>query len=585
MTVLWSEFLHIDWTHPDALHNDRVIFSKGHAAPLLYTLFAMSGAIAFDELFTLRQKGSRLEGHPTPAFPFSPVATGSLGQGLSVGLGMALGLKKLFGTLPAPKVYVLLGDGEMAEGQVWEAAALASFHRVDNLVAIVDVNGLGQSQHTMSGYNAADYAHRFGAFGWDTQTIDGHDHARISEAYRSIFSGRKGVPHVIVAHTKKGKGVSFLEDKEGWHGKALSAEDASRALAELNPPDPQVVFDLSRNDTHGVKSIADPFVSRSQHKEVITYDVGTLHATREAYGDVIAALAGSDPRILVLDGDTKNSTFAQTVAQRYPNQYIECFIAEQNMVSMAAGLSTLGYRVYVSTFAAFLTRAYDQLRMAHLSGCQIRCVGSHAGVAIGEDGASQMGIEEIALFSTFRNCAVIQPSDSMAMSILLPQTVDYDGMVYIQTMRPKTEVLTRDTDMNIGSMTMVGEEYEHPAITILATGITVHEALKAQSILARDEVYVHVIDCYSLVPFDTHRLVQAAIQSRGRLLTVEDHVIQGGLGSLVSTAFSDREGIRTWHLGIEKTPFSATSAQLLAAMGIDAQSIASYVRHLIGMLQ
>ena len=409
LTSLFFKHLRADWKNPANPNNDRVIFSKGHAAPLLYALYAAAGAIPAEELKQLRKLGSRLQGHPVPVFPFSEAATGSLGQGLSIGVGMALNAKRL-DRLPY-RTYVLLGDGEMAEGSVWEAAASAAYYQLDNLVAIVDVNRLGQSQQTMHGHDTAPYVWKLASFGWHVVAIDGHSFEEIEKAFE-VLSVQDGRPKAIVAKTLKGKGVSFLADKDGWHGKALSATDLEKALKEIGP------VDLNLRGTICLPEKSQPQRPPVEKAPAPVYKKGEAVATRKAFGNALARLSSQYPEIVSVDGDVKNSTFAEILAAKSPNRFFEMFIAEQNMVGVAVGLAQRGKVPFASSFAAFLTRAYDQIRMAAVTGASVKCVGSHVGVSIGEDGPSQMGLEDISMFRSIHGSTIFYPSDAVCAEAL-----------------------------------------------------------------------------------------------------------------------------------------------------------------------
>jgi len=608
MTVLFDKYYSFDLKNPTNIHNDRLVFSKGHASPLFYTLYAMSGAFSFAELKTLRKFSSRLEGHPTPEFPYTEAATGSLGQGLSVGCGLAIGIKRMSPNIPntpnIPKTFVLLGDGEMAEGQIWEAANFASYNKLSNLVAIVDVNRLGQSQETMFGYNVAEYVNRFKAFGWETISIDGHDFNQIDRALtRAVNVVDK--PFAIIARTEKGHGISFLANKEGWHGKPLSREDLEKALRELGEVKDEVVFDLHK-PTHVIASPLDKLGVRNDVS--IPFNLGDQIATRDVYGKTLAEIAKSNPQLVVLDAEVKNSTFSIDFLKTYPERFVECFIAEQNMVSVAAGLSRFGKAPFVSTFAAFLSRAFDQIRMAWLSKSNIKFVGSHAGVSIGEDGASQMGLEEIAMFGVFPDAVILQPSDAVSAIKLLNALTKTEGIGYLQTLRPKTSVIYRsDEEFPIGGSKILKQTFEavspqvfdseaqtrgaesvqndgkkeKDVLTVVGTGITVHEALRAYELLKKENIFIRIIDCYSLQPIDKNTLIKSARETEKQIIiTVEDHFIHGGLGDFILSAVAG-ENIKVEKLAVTKHSHSGTKDELLRYAGIDAAAIVEKVKSLI----
>lgn len=581
VAVLFEKYYSYDTQDPDNLLNDRLIFSKGHAAPLLYSAYAVRNALGFEELKTLRKFGSRLEGHPTPAFPYAEAATGSLGQGLSVGVGMGIGLKRIFSSLShlkakMPHIFVLLGDGELAEGQVWEAANMASYHNLHNLVGIADINRLGQSDPTMFEHHLEVYEKRFAAFGFQTYVIDGHNIAEIIDTFDTALRQQEK-PVMILAKTIKGKGVSFLEDKEGWHGKALSEEQLADAIRELGSPADTLQFP----ETKPLSKIKLESLFPERTEETYTSPIKPGEeelATREVYGRMLLHCAKKDPMILALDGDTKNSTFSHLVFDELPTQAVEGFIAEQNLVSMAVGLARLGFKPYVSTFAAFLTRATDQIRMAAISESRIAFCGSHAGVSIGEDGPSQMGLEDIALFGAIPGSIILQPSDGISTEKLVSAITSYHGISYLRTLRPKTPLLyTPEDEFRIGGSKIVTSS-EEDVFTLVASGITVHEALKAAEILEKDGISVRVVDCYSIKPIDGHTLQLCAQQTKQPLLiTIEDHYLHGGLGDIVLSALADTD-IRILKLGVGHGSQSGEMDETLHDAGINAAAIVTTVK-------
>ena len=574
MAVLFDSYFSYDLSNPLLLSNDRLIFSKGHAAPLFYALYAVAGAFPLDELKTLRQFTSRLEGHPTPQFLYTDAATGSLGQGLSVGAGMAYfakqqGIKN--------HVYVLLGDGELAEGQIWEAANFASYYKLHNLVAIADINRLAQSQETMLGHDMETYEKRFNAFGFETIVVDGHNFEEIEQAFEKIQNSKVNKPFALLAKTFKGKGITSVENLDDKHGKALSQEDLEKALSELGPVDESVRFQLKK---------PQPFTqieetSQNSDKSIITeFNIGDEVATREIYGKVLAELALSNPTIYALDGDVKNSTYSQDFLKVYPQRFIECFIAEQNMVSVAVGLSRLGRTPFVSTFAAFFTRAFDQIRMAALSHANIRFVGSHAGVAIGEDGSSQMGLEDIAMFGSLPDSVILQPSDGVSAAKLLEQMSKQSGISYMRTLRSKTPVLYgNDEKFPIGGSKILHQS-DADVLTIVATGITVHEALRAYEELKKESILVRVVDCYSLKPID-EKTMQESVKSTQQpiLITIEDHFEHGGLGDLVLNAVTTSKAV-VHKMAVRHFSHSGKKEELLDNAHISAKYIVEKVKEL-----
>ncbi len=589
VAVLFFRVLRVDLTHPRNPLNDRVIFSKGHAAPLLYAAWAEAGAFPVEHLDTLRQFDSELEGHPTPRFVWHPVATGSLGQGLSIAAGIALALKR--DNNPA-RVYCLMGDGETAEGAVWEAAAFASYYNLNNLVAMVDINRLGQSQPTMLQHDLATYARRFEAFGWTTLPIDGHDYEQILNAFEQARQSDR--PAVILARTLKGKGVPAVENRDGWHGKPLPADLAEQAIAALTPTPDQIARAAALRplppQIESQPATPSPIPSppegerdsplREETAAVLpTYTLGQMVATREAYGDALVALGRSSPFIYALDGDVKNSTFAEKFAQAFPERFVECFIAEQNMVGAAVGLAETGKIPFTSSFACFLTRAFDFIRMAGIGRANIKLCGSHAGVSIGEDGPSQMGLEDIAMMRTIPDSVVLYPADAVATVKLVREMACYWGIAYLRTTRPKTPVIySHDEEFPIGGCKILRSSPRDVA-TVVAAGITLHEALKAYEQLQVEGIPIRVIDLYSVKPLDADTLVRCGQETNGLIITVEDHYPQGGIGEAVAMALQGT-GVRVHALAVRELPRSGKPEELLAACGIDAAAIARTVRQL-----
>lgn len=553
--------------HPN---NDRLIFSKGHASPLLYALWSAMGRIPGDAMLSYRQFGSVLEGHPTPSFPFAEAATGSLGQGLSIGVGMALNARCL-DRLPY-RTYVLLGDSEMIEGSQWEAMEIAAHYQLDNLVGILDVNRLGQRGETLHGHDLQAYQRRASAFGWETILIDGHVMPEILEALQRALhvSGR---PTLIIARTLKGKGVPALEDRDGWHGKPLDEEALTSALDELGEVDPEV---------RGITSMPEslmPDWPEPRQAEPPQYDQSGDVATRVAYGNALARLYSQFPRIVGLDGEVSNSTGAQTFKKACGERFFEMYIAEQNMVGVALGLSRRGKIPFVSTFAAFLTRAFDQIRMARYSEANIKFVGSHAGVSIGEDGPSQMGLEDIAMFRTILDGVVLHPSDAVATERLIEEAARHHGIVYVRTMRQKTPVLYDVAERFPIGGSKVLRQHEQDAATVVAAGATVHEALKACTMLEQEKLFIRVIDAYSIKPIDTQTLLEAA-RATGCVLTVEDHYAEGGLGEAVLSALS-ASTTPVHSLAVRRLPRSGKPEELLDFEGISARAIVDQIQFLL----
>lgn len=574
VATLFFHEMRYDTKNAQNPNNDRFILSKGHAAPLLYAAYAEAGIIPTEDLLTLRQIDSILEGHPTPRFEWTEVATGSLGQGLSLGVGMALNGKYL--DKLDYRVFVLLGDGETAEGGVWEAAALASHYKLNNLIGIVDVNALGQSQRTMYAFDIDTYCKRFESFGWQSIGIDGHDYDEIITALENANESTDK-PTMIVAKTHKGKGVSFLADEDNWHGKALEkGEQLDNALAELGPVHSDIPTQINSpnqmNIQNGnVKPVEIEPPDYSSDDEV---------ATRGGYGTGLAKLGTANPNVVALDGDTKNSTYAEQFMDLHPDRYFEMFIAEQNLVGAGIGLAKRGKIPFVSTFAAFLSRAYDQIRMSAISQANIKYAGSHCGVSIGEDGPSQMGLEDIAMFRAIPESVVLYPSDAVSAERLVATAADHEGIVYIRTSRPKTEILyDASEEFPIGGCKVVRESSDDK-VTIVTAGVTLHEALKAYEALASEGIHVRIIDLYSIKPLDSETLITAAENTNNTLITIEDHYPEGGLGDAVLDAVATK-GISVHKLAVNGIPKSGKPEELLDLYGISANPIIQKVKEII----
>jgi transketolase len=568
--VLLAKYLRYDFDDRENPSNDHLVFSKGHASPLLYALYKAAGAISDEELLTFRTFGSRLEGHPVPVLPWVDVATGSLGQGLPIGVGIALAGKRL-DRLPY-RTWVLCGDSETTEGSVWEAFEHAAFYELDNLTAIIDVNRLGQRGETMHGWNLDSYVERASAFGWHTIAIDGHNLEEIDSAYAEAVA-TKGRPTAIVARTVKGKGVAAVEDKGGLHGKAL--DDPDEAVAELGGVR-NIRVDVARPDR------GEPHRFETSELELPRYDVGEDVATRKAYGDALAALGSGRGDVVALDGEVSNSTFAEIFAGAHPERYFEMYIAEQQMIAAAVGLQVRRWVPFASTFAAFLTRAYDFIRMAAVSRANLRLCGSHAGVSIGEDGPSQMGLEDLAMMRALYGSTVLYPCDANQTAKLVAAMADAEGISYLRTTRAATPVIYEpDERFEIGGSRVIRSS-EDDDLAIVAAGITVHEALKAADALANDGINARVIDLYSVKPIDAETLQATAEATHGRLVTVEDHWPEGGLGEAVLSVFAEsEERPRVVQLAVREMPGSGKPAELLAAAGIDADRIADAARELV----
>jgi len=562
-----------DPQHPEA---DRFVLSKGHGAPILYAAWAEAGLFPRADLLNLRKITSDLEGHPTPRLPFVDVATGSLGQGLAAGVGIALNARRIKSDY---RTYVLLGDGESAEGSVWEAAEVAANQKLDNLCAITDVNGLGQSRATQWDHHLSAFTSRWNAFGWHAIAVDGHDLAAILQALNEARK-TKSRPTMIVAGTVKGKGVSIFEGKEGWHGKALKkGAELDQALAELNSqivktsdPKPEIPKPANRR-------VEGPLPAFETVLPAPPYKLGELVATREAYGTALAALGAIDRRIVALDADVGNSTFSEKFEHAHQDRFYEVYIAEQVMIGAAMGLAARGAIPFPSTFACFLERASDFIRMAGISNLGIKLAGSHAGVSIGEDGPSQMALEDLAMARGVPNCTVLYPCDGVSATRLMAVAASVPGPVYIRTSRPKTPVIydANETFKPGGSKTL--RQSDADVVTVVGAGVTVFEALKAYDTLKAAGTSIRVIDAYSIQPIDRDGLVAAGRATNGRIVTVEDHYAHGGLGDAVSEAVWD-QGFRVKRLAVREIPRSGTPDELLDRYGISARAIVAAVNEL-----
>ncbi|HLV98828.1 MAG TPA: transketolase [Ktedonobacterales bacterium] len=576
MAVLLSNHLRYDFDHPQNLNNDHLIFSKGHASPLLYSLYKAAGAISDAELLTLRTFGSRLEGHPTPVLPWVDVATGSLGQGLPIGVGIALS-GKFLEKLPY-RVWVLLGDSEMAEGSVWEAFDHASHYQLNNLIGILDMNRLGQRGETELGWNSRAYAGRARAFGWQTIEIDGHNLEEIDKAY-SAAATQGTTPTLIVAQTIKGKGFAEIENKNGWHGKALPPDMAERAIKELGGERKLIVKPQAPEPEKTPPHPASPV------PKMPTYELGSALATRKAYGEALKALGAARPDVVALDGEVSNSTFAEDFAQAYPDRFFEMYIAEQQMIAAAVGLSVRHWTPFASTFAAFFTRAYDFIRMAAVSQANIRLCGSHAGVSIGEDGPSQMALEDLAMMRAVADSTVLYPCDANQTARLVGEMVDRKGISFLRTTREKTPIIYPPNEFFPIGGSKVVRRSERDEVTVVAAGITLHESLKAYDQLQSQGLAIRVIDAYSVKPIDKQTLLEAARATGGRMVVVEDHWIEGGLGGAVLEALADAglPNLRLKQLAVTEMPGSGKPEELMAAAGIDAAHIVQAVQSLKGV--
>ncbi|HEX5646187.1 MAG TPA: transketolase [Nitrospira sp.] len=574
VAALFFSVMRYDPRNPKAANNDRFVLSKGHAAPLLYAAWAETGLFPKSDLLKLRTLTSDLEGHPTPRLSFVDMATGSLGQGLAAGIGLALNAKRL--EKNTARTYVLMGDGESVEGSVWESVELARQFKLDNLCAIVDINRLGQSDPTMLQHDMKAYKSRWAGFGWNALVVDGHNHTALLAAFANAAK-TKGKPTVLLAKTFKGKGISFMENHPSWHGKPIpKGEETQKAIDELTkrikPTKAVPKFKLppaASSRTPSAKPMAPP-----------AYKIGDTVATREAFGAALAALGEADPSVVALDADVKNSTYTDKFGKQFPDRFFENFIAEQNMLGAAAGLSACGKVPFAATFAAFFTRAYDFIRMAAISGANIKLVGTHVGVSIGEDGPSQMGLEDIAMMAAQPGVTVLYPSDGTSTYRLVEAAAKHKGMVYIRAGRPKSPVL-----YNAGEHFPIGgskvlRQSASDVLTVVAAGVTLFEALNAHDQLKAAGIAVRVIDLYSIVPIDRTTLLDSARATHGRIVTVEDHYAHGGLGDAVLSAVGT-EGIKVHKLAVRVIPHSGKPEELVDHFGIGSRSIVETVKQII----
>lgn len=572
ISTLFFHFLRFDINNPNSPNNDRFILSKGHAAPILWAAWAEGGAFSVEQIQTLRKIDSNLEGHPTPRHPLVDVATGSLGQGLSIGVGMSLSARM---DKTDNQIYVLLGDGETAEGSVWEAVALASHCKLDNLITIVDVNRLGQSQSTMYEHDVDGYQARFASYGWHAEVIDGHSVKQVLASFQTALEV-KDQPSVIIAKTIKGKGLSFMEDADGWHGKPVSkGEELENALLELGT-------DLElKQQLH----IVPPQTSVRSSENTIApldppqYSPDDQVATRQAYGTILQKLGQANPNVVVLDGDTKNSTYSQEFLKEFPDRFVECFIAEQNMVGAAVGFGAMGKIAFASSFACFLTRAFDQIRMAAVSQSNINLCGSHAGISIGQDGPSQMGLEDLAMMRAVTGSTVLYPSDAVSTERLVAMASETPGIVYIRTSRPKTPILYSNDDTFVIGGSKILRSSSQDQATIVSAGITLHESLKAYQALYKDGIPVRIIDLYSIKPLDVETLLHAA-RDTGILVTVEDHYAEGGIGEAVFSVLA-AESCQFKQLAVRGLPRSGPGDELMDVFGINSKSIVRVIKNLV----
>ena len=588
MAVLIANHLRYDFAEPDNPANDHLIFSKGHASPLLYAIYKAVGAVSAEEIDNYRHFGSPLEGHPTPVLPWVDVATGSLGQGLPIAVGVALAASPRFEDSPS-RVWVLCGDSEMAEGSMWEAAEAASYWGLDKVCAIVDVNRLGQSVPTRLEWNLDAYRRRFEAFDWHVIELeDGHDVNAVDAAYDEA-KANTGRPTVILAKTRKGRGVKAVEDQEGKHGKAVP--DWEEAIEELGG-DRGITVTVQKPEGSPQKRVT---TSSNGELELPTYEVGEEVATRKAYGEALAALGKVRPDLVALDGEVSNSTYSEIFREAHPDRYVECYIAENQMIATAVGMQVRGWLPFASTFAAFLSRAYDFVRMAAVSRARLCLAGSHAGVSIGEDGPSQMGLEDLAAFRAVHSSIVLYPSEATSTAALVAQMAECassggreaerkEGCIaYLRTTRGATPTLYESGDeFSIGGSKVVRRSDEDK-VTLIGAGITLHEALKAADALSADGMNARVIDAYSVNPIDAATIREAARDCEGRVVVAEDHWPEGGLGDAVLEALADTDfPTHVTCLGVSDMPTSGKPAELLAAAGIDADAISEAARKLVG---
>jgi len=574
VAALFFSVMRYDPKNPKAPNSDRFVLSKGHAAPLLYAAWAEAGLFPKNDLLKLRTLASDLEGHPTPRLSFVDMATGSLGQGLPVGIGIALNAKYI--DKLDHRTYVLMGDGESVEGSVWEAVEAARQHQLDNLCAIVDVNRLGQSDPTMLQHDMDAYRSRWSGFGWHAIVVDGHDLPALLAAFDEA-SRVTGKPTVLLAKTFKGRGVSFMENHPNWHGKPIpKGEETQKAIDELTKQlkSPSASAYIRKPTAPARNAFAISALPPSPYKP------GDSAATREAFGVALEALGAVNPLVVGLDADVKNSTYTDKFGKKFPNRFFESFIAEQNMVGAAAGLAACGKIPFAATFACFLTRAYDFIRMAAISQSNIKLVGTHVGVSIGEDGPSQMGLEDIAMMAAQPGVTVLYPSDASSTYRLVELAANHKGMVYLRAGRPKTPVLYGPEErFHIGGSKIVRRDASD-ALTIVAAGVTLFEALKAHDQLKASGISARVIDLYSIVPIDRATLMDSARATQGRILTVEDHYAHGGLGDAVLSAVGS-EGIRVHKLAVRTIPHSGKPEELVDHYGIGARSIVEAAKQIV----
>lgn len=573
LSVLFFNTMRYEAADPGNANNDRFVLSKGHAAPILYAAWAEAGFVKESDLLNLRKIDCDLEGHPTPKLPFVDVATGSLGQGLGASCGMAYTGK--YFDKASYRVYCLLGDGESSEGAVWEAMAFASHYHLDNLVAIFDVNRLGQSEAAPLQHQTDIYMKRCEAFGWNTYVVDGHDVAELCHAFWQA-AHVKDKPTAIIAKTYKGKGISGVENEDNWHGKPMPKDKAESIINEI-----QSQIQTNRKISPLVPIADAPKISISDitFPSPPNYKIGDKIATRRAYGLALAKLGHANSRVIALDGDTKNSTFSEIFKKEHPDRYIECFIAEQNMVSVAMGCATRNRTVaFASTFAAFLSRAYDHIRMGAISQSNVNLCGSHCGVSIGEDGPSQMALEDLAMFRAIPTCTVFYPSDGVSTEHAVFLAANTPGICFIRTSRPDTAVIySPDEKFEIGQAKVVRQS-SSDRVTVIGAGVTLHEALAAADELAKQGINIRVVDPFTIKPLDAATILSSGRATGGHIITVEDHYREGGLGEAVCAAVAGEPGFIVQTLAVRGVPRSGKPTELLDLFGISSRCIVEAVK-------
>ncbi|XP_075230347.1 transketolase-like protein 2 isoform X3 [Lycorma delicatula] len=578
MSVLFFHTMRYKLSAPKDASNDRFILSKGHAAPILYAAWAEAGLFPVGDLLNLRKVDSDLEGHPTPRLNFIDVGTGSLGQGLSVAAGMAYVGK--YYDKASYRVYCLIGDGESAEGSIWEALHFANYYKLDNLCAIFDINRLGQSEPTSLQHDMETYRKRLESFGFNAIVVDGHDVEELCKAFHEA-STTKNKPTALLCKTFKGKNFPNIEDLEDWHGKALGdksqivLQHLESQLKNKGPiqvhPEKALVDDAPKVDISNIKLSSPP-----------SYKPGDTIATRFAYGTALAKLGESNKRVIALDGDTKNSTYSDRMKKVDPARYIECFIAEQNLVGVAIGAACRDRTVpFVSTFATFFTRAFDQIRMGAISQTNVNFVGSHCGVSIGEDGPSQMALEDLALFRSIPGSTVFYPSDAVSTERAVEIAANTKGVCFIRTSRPNTAIIYKNDEPFAAGKAKVIKSSNKDHVLVIGAGVTLHEAITASSELASSGINIRILDPFTIKPLDAGTVITNAKQCGGKIITVEDHYPEGGLGEAVLSAVSEERDIIVKKLAVPRVPRSGPPKVLLNMFGIDASNIVKAVKEIV----